>query len=240
MGAEAKRGIILAAGLGMRMRPLTLNRPKPLIELGGRPMIDHCIDRLKAAGISEIVVNVHYLAEQVIAHCAGRKDVTLQIQDERDAILDTGGALVRARPFFQERPFVAFNSDSIWVEGMGSNMRRLMAAWDEAAMDCLMLLAPCWNTIGEVRRGDFVMDAFGRLTWPEPKRVAPFMFPGVQIMHPRLLDGAPEGPFSTKLLWDRAMEAGRLHGVRLEGRWMHVGTPDALEEAEEYLRELRV
>jgi N-acetyl-alpha-D-muramate 1-phosphate uridylyltransferase len=238
MGPEIRRAMILAAGQGTRMRPLTLTKPKPLVEVNGRTLLDQCIDRLKAAGVTEILVNARYLAEQIVAHCAARRDVKLTIQDERDVELDTGGALVRARPFFQDRPFITFNADSLWVEGMGSNLKRLMAVWDDARMDCLMLLAPTWNTIGEVGKGDFYMDGLGRLSRRETHRVTPFIWPGVQIVHPRFLDGAPAGKFSTNVLWDRAIEAGRLFGIRLDGRWMHIGTPDAIGEAEEYLRQL--
>jgi MurNAc alpha-1-phosphate uridylyltransferase len=238
MGVGIKKAMILAAGQGTRMRPLTLAKPKPLIEVAGRTLLDHCIDRLKAVGVTEILVNARYLADQIIAHCERRRDVRIQIQDERDAELDTGGALVRARPFFEECPVITFNSDSVWVEGMGSNLKRLMAFWDDAKMDCLMLLAPTWNTIGEVGKGDFHMDGLGRLRRREIQRVSPFIWPGVQIIHPRLLDGAPAGKFSTNLLWDRAIEVERLYGLRLDGRWMHIGTPDAIEEAEEYLRQL--
>lgn len=238
MGVEIKRAMILAAGQGVRMRPLTLTRPKPLVELSGRALLDHGIDRLKAAGVTDILVNVRYLAEQIVAHCKARKDVKIMIQDESDAELDTGGALIRARPFFQEQPFLAINSDSVWIEGMGSNLTRLLRAWNGEAMDCLMLLAPTWNTIGEVGRGDFMMDALGRVTRREPQRVTPFVWPGVQIVHPRMLDNPPAAKFSTNFLWDRAIEAGRLHAIRLDGRWMHIGTPDALVEAERYLIQL--
>jgi N-acetyl-alpha-D-muramate 1-phosphate uridylyltransferase len=238
MGVEIRKAMILAAGQGTRMQPLTLKRPKPLVEVNGRTLLDQCIDRLKAAGVTEILVNARYLADQIIAHCTARKDVRITIQDERDAELDTGGALVRARPFFEDRPAITFNADSIWVEGMGSNLRRLMAFWDDETMDCLMLLAPTWNTIGEVGKGDFHMDSAGRLRRREIQRVTPFVWPGVQIIHPRFLDGAPAGKFSTNLLWDRAIEVGRLFGIRLDGRWMHIGTPDAIDEAEDYLRQL--
>jgi MurNAc alpha-1-phosphate uridylyltransferase len=235
---QPKRALILAAGLGVRMRPLTDARPKPLLAVGGRSLAGHCLDRLKEAGVTDVIVNVHYLADQLIAHLKTRKDLNVTIQDERDALLDTGGAMVRARHFFQEKPFFVLNSDSIWIEGMGSNLKRLAHHWDDAAMDCLILLAPTYNAIGYDGQGDFTMDANGRLARREYRRVAPFAMPGAQLIHPRFLDDAPQGPFSTNLLWDRAIEAGRLFGLRLDGRWMHVGTPEALGEAEDYLREM--
>jgi N-acetyl-alpha-D-muramate 1-phosphate uridylyltransferase len=238
MGVEIQRAMILAAGQGVRMRPLTLTRPKPLVHVAGRALIDYCLDKLVAAGITEVLINARYLAEQIKAHAKTRDDVKITIQDETDAELDTGGALVRARPFFQERPVISFNSDSLWVEGMGSNLNRLMTAWDEERMDCLLLLAPTWNTIGEVGSGDFTMDALGRVARRERRKVTPFIWPGVQLFHPRFLDGAPDGKFSTNILWDRAIEKGRLYGVRLDGRWMHIGTPEAVGEAEQYLRQL--
>ena len=232
------RGMIMAAGLGLRMRPLTADRPKPLIEVAGRTLLDHAIDRFKAAGVRMIVVNVHYKADMIVAHLKKRTDVEIRIQDEREKLLNTGGALKKALPHFAGQPFLTYNSDSIWLEGMGSNLDRLVRRWNEAEMDCLMLLAPTFSAIGYDERGDFTMDANGRLARREPQRVAPFAWPGVQIIHPRLIEQGKGEVFSTNQLWDVAIEAGRLFGLRLEGKWMHIGTPEARIEAEEFLRGL--
>jgi len=228
----------MAAGLGTRMAPLTLERPKPLIPLNGKPLIDHVIDRLVTGGVNFIVVNVHYKAEQLMAHLRKRKDVEIRICDETDAILDTGGAVAKALPFFEGQPFFTHNSDSLWVEGMGSALARMKARWNSDTMDALMLLAPCATAIGFDGRGDFEMDALGALTRRAEMRLAPFVWTGLQIVHPRLFDGAPKGRFSINPLWDKAIEKGRLFGMRLDGVWIHVGSPQALEEAENFLRDL--
>jgi MurNAc alpha-1-phosphate uridylyltransferase len=223
---------VLAAGKGERMRPLTHSLPKPLVRLAGKPLIDHVLDRLAAAGITRAIVNVHYLADQIEKHLAGRKAPKIVISDERDALLDTGGGVLRALPKLGRAPFVIHNSDSVWIEGLGSNLDRLIDAWDDAAMESLMLVAPVAASIGYDGPGDFQMDAIGRLTRQTGARVAPFVFAGVSIAHLRLFEGAPQGAFSLNRLWDRAIAKGRLFGVRLEGVWMHVGTPEAVAEAE--------
>jgi MurNAc alpha-1-phosphate uridylyltransferase len=232
------RAMILAAGLGTRMAPLTAERPKPLIKLRGKALIDHAIDLLVRGGVKFFVVNVHYKAEMLIAHLKKRTDVEIRICDETDAILDTGGAIAKALPFFKGEPFFTHNSDSLWVEGMGSALSRMKARWDSEAMDALMLLAPTVNSIGFEGRGDFEMDSLGLLRRRGELKLAPFVWTGLQIVHPRLFDGAPKGRFSINPLWDRAIEKDRLYGVRLDGVWIHVGTPQGLHDAEEYLRDL--
>jgi N-acetyl-alpha-D-muramate 1-phosphate uridylyltransferase len=237
MAFNPTRGMVLAAGLGQRMRPLTNDRPKPLIEVGGRTLLDHAIDRLKAAGVRMIIVNAHYKGEMIIAHLKKRTDVDIQIQDERDKLLDTGGALRRALPLFKGEPFYTYNSDSIWLESFGPNLLRMAQRWDDKEMDCLMLMAATFNCIGYDGPGDFSMDTEGRLTRRQSQRVTPFGWPGVQIMHPRLVEKGPDGVFSTNRLWDIALEQGRLFGLRLDGKWMHVGTPEARTETELFLSE---
>jgi MurNAc alpha-1-phosphate uridylyltransferase len=223
---------VLAAGKGERMRPLTEKRPKPLISVGGKPLIDQVLDRLWDAGVAEAVVNIHYLADQIEDHLRSRKNPKITISDERSALLDTGGGVAKALPKLGKAPFLIHNSDSIWIEGMGSNLDRLIDAWDETTMDSLMLVAPIATSIGYDGPGDFQMDTTGRLTRQSGARLAPFVFAGVSIAHPRLFDGAPKGPFSLNKLWNGAIEKGRLYGMRLEGIWMHVGTPNAIAEAE--------
>ncbi|MFN9973052.1 MAG: nucleotidyltransferase family protein [Phycisphaerae bacterium] len=232
--------MIMAAGLGTRMRPLTNDRPKPLITVDGRTLLDHAIDRLKSVGVNTFVVNVHYKGEMVIDHLKGRSDATFIIQDERDRILDTGGALKRALPHFGREPFFTHNSDSIWLESWGSNLERMIQQWDERRMDCLMLLAATHSSLGYDGAGDFTMDAEGRLARRQAPRLAPFAWPGVQIIDPQLVARSPaDDVFSTNRLWDIAIEEGRLYGIRLDGKWMHIGTPEARVEAEALLSSRR-
>lgn len=223
---------VLAAGKGERMRPLTETRPKPLVPVAGTPLIDQVLDRLADAHITDAIVNVHYLADQIEDHLRDRKSPKITISDERGELLDTGGGVAKALPKLGNAPFLIHNSDSIWVEGMGSNLDRLIDAWDDATMDSLMLVAPIATSVGYDGAGDFQMDASGRLTRQTGARLAPFVFAGVSIAHPRLFDDAPNGAFSLNRPWNAAIEKGRLFGVRLEGIWMHVGTPSAIAEAE--------
>jgi len=237
--AGPTRAMILAAGLGTRMRPLSEAKPKPLIEVMGKPLIDHAIDRLKAAGVTLIVVNVHYKADMLKAHLARRKDIEIRISEETDNLLDTGGGIAKALPNFEGQPFFTHNSDSLWVEGMGSALERMKTRWNPAVMDSLMLLAPAVTAIGYEGRGDFDMDPWGKLARREEQRLAPFIWTGVQIIHPRLFEAAPKGKFSINLLWDKALEHGRLYGLRLDGVWIHVGAPEGFHEAERFLRNLQ-
>jgi MurNAc alpha-1-phosphate uridylyltransferase len=235
--------MIMAAGLGTRMAPLTLERPKPLVPLNGKALIDHVIDRLVQGGVNFIVVNVHYKADQLIAHLEERrardKRAEIRISNETGAILDTGGGIAKALAEFKGESFFTYNSDSVWVEGMGSAMARMRARWNPETMDALMLLAPCATAIGYDGRGDFEMDAWGNLKRRAEMNLAPFVWTGLQILHPRLFDSAPKGRFSINRLWDEAIEKERLFGIRLDGVWIHVGTPRGLAEAEAFLRDLK-
>jgi MurNAc alpha-1-phosphate uridylyltransferase len=226
------RAFVLAAGKGERMRPLTETRPKPLVTVAGKALIDHVLDRLADAHIGDAIVNVHYLASQIEDHLRDRQNPKITISDERGELLDTGGGVVKALSRLGAAPFLIHNSDSIWIEGMGSNLDRLIAAWDDTSMDGLLLVAPIATSIGYDGLGDFQMDTTGRLTRQTGARLAPFVFAGVSIAHPRLFDDAPNAPFSLNKVWSEAIAKGRLYGVRLEGIWMHVGTPDAIGDAE--------
>jgi MurNAc alpha-1-phosphate uridylyltransferase len=229
----ARTAMVLAAGYGERMRPLTLRMPKPLVPLAGRTLIDHVLDRLGAAGVETAVVNVHYLPDQLEAHMrerAGRMP-KIVISDERALLLDTGGGAKKALPQLGAGPFFIHNSDSVWAEGATPALPHMLQVWDPNRMDCLLLLAPIVTSIGYHARGDFDMAPDGRLTRRGKDKV-PFAFAGVSLCTAAIFGGAPEGPFSLNLLWDRSLATGRLYGVRLDGRWMHVGTPDALTEAE--------
>ena len=229
---KPKRAMILAAGLGKRMRPITVTTPKPLVEVGGRALIDRVLDRLERAGVDEVVVNVHYLADLVGVHVARRPQPAIVISDERDRLLDTGGGIAKALPKLGRAPFYVMNSDSFWIEGARPNLDWLAAGWRDDRMDALLLVAAPVRTIGYSGRGDFRMDPAGRLVRRPEREVVPFVYAGAAILHPRLFADAPQDAFSLNLLFDRAMEAGRLYGVRLDGLWLHVGTPEAIGEAE--------
>ncbi len=228
-----KRAMVLAAGLGKRMRPITATVPKPLVEVGGRALIDHALDRLEIAGVERAVVNVHYLPQLMRAHLTRRRrPPEVVISDETAKLLDTGGGIRHALPLLGDEPFYLLNSDSFWIEGARPNLHWLAGTWDAEKMDILLLLAPTVRAIGYRGRGDFRMDTNGRLTRRPEREVVPFAYSGAAIIHPRLFEGAPEGAFSLNLLFDKAAEAERLFGVRMDGLWLHVGTPEAIGEAE--------
>ena len=226
--------MVLAAGFGERMRPLTLRMPKPLVPLAGKPLLDHVLDRLAAAGVTTAVVNVHYLPEQLEAHLAARRSKPPEtlVSDERGVLLDTGGGAKKALPLLGHGPFFIHNADSVWTEGAAPALTRMLRKWNPAAMDCLLLLAPTATSIGYAAKGDFSMGSDGRLQRRGEGEIVPFAFAGVSLCDERLFKDAPEGRFSLNVLWDKALAKGRLYGVRLDGRWMHVGTPEALAEAE--------
>ncbi len=225
--------MVLAAGFGQRMRPVTETMPKPLVKVAGKALLDHVLDRLGEAGVARAVVNVHYLGDQIVTHVATRTAPKVTISDERDELLDTGGGVVKAMPLLGDKPFFHINSDTIWIDGVKPNLKRLAEHFDAATMDALLLLAPTAGSIGYSGRGDFTMAPDGRLAWRGEREVAPFVFAGAAILSPRLFDGAPQGAFSLTRLFDKAIASGRLHGLRLEGLWMHVGTPDAIGLAEQ-------
>ena len=224
--------MVLAAGLGTRMRPFNGHIPKPLVQVGGKALLDHVLDRLAEVGAEQAVVNVHYLADQIEQHLAARKRPRIVISDERGALLGTGGGVVRALPLLGSEPFFHINSDTIWIDSVQPNLERLAAAFDPARMDALLLLAPTATSIGYSGRGDFAMAPDGALARRGEGQVVPFVYAGAAIFAPSLFEGAPEGAFSLTTLFDRAGEAGRLFGLRLEGVWMHVGTPEAVAAAE--------
>jgi MurNAc alpha-1-phosphate uridylyltransferase len=226
------KAMVFAAGRGMRMRPLTETIPKPLIKVGGKPMIDHLLDRFALAGVGTAVVNVHHLADQIEAHLANHSAPRIVISDERDLLLDQGGAIKKALPVLGDAPFFLCNTDAFWVEGAKPNLDRLAAAWDPDKMDVLLLVAATPTSSGVDWPGDFTMDGFGRLTKREERRVAPFVYTGIGIIKPELFARAPEGPFRLLPYFLAAAEKGRLHGLRLDGIWLHVGTPAAIDDAE--------
>lgn len=232
--------LVLAAGLGTRMRPLTERVPKPLVALAGKALIDHVLDRLAANGIARAVVNVHYMAEAIERHLATRRAPEIVLSDERDALLDTGGGAVKAAAILGSgEPFLVHNSDSVWIERGASSLARLIAGFEPERMDSLLLLARRSESIGYEGRGDFMLAEDGRIARRPRDGESDLVFTGVSILHPRLLAGAPAGAFSLNLVWDRAILAGRLFGMVLDGRWMHVGTPQAVTAAERLIAETR-
>ena len=230
--------MIMAAGLGKRMRPLTATRPKPLVEVAGKALLDHVLDRLRAAGVKKVVVNVHYLADAVEAHLESRDHgLEFAISDERGLLMETGGGLVQAAELIDSDPFLAVNSDNYWVDGPADTLKLLASHWDAAKMDALLLLVPLARAQNHRGMGDFHMDRQGRVRRREKGRVAPFVFTGIQIMSKRLLRDAPEGPFSTNVLWDRAIEEGRCFGAVHQGLWFDVGTPKSIKLTESALED---
>ena len=236
-GSVPETAMVMAAGLGKRMRPLTATRPKPLVEVAGKPLIDHVFDRLRSAGVRRAVVNVHYMADALEAHLRARADdIEVIVSDERKQLMETGGGLMQARSALGNDPFVCINADSLWIDGPSDALKALAAAWDDDRMDALLLMVPFARAHGYRGRGDFHLDAMGRITGRrKPGRLAPFVYIGVQMLHPRLLADAPAGPFSTNLFWQRAIGAGRAWGLVHGGLWFEIGEPAAIGEAEAIL-----
>lgn len=230
--AVPRRAMVLAAGYGVRMRPLTDRLPKPLIEVAGRALIDYVLDRLAAIGVEQAVVNVHHLADAMERHLAGRRAPEILISDERAELLDTGGGVVKALPTLGNEPFFHINSDTLWTDGPAPNLQRLAESFDPTRMDALLLLAPTEGSVGYAGRGDYSMAPDGRLSRRGDRESVPHVYAGVAILAPALFIDAPAGPFSLTRLFARAEAAGRLHGLPLDGTWMHVGTPSAIAEAE--------
>ena len=227
--------MVLAAGLGKRMRPLTAAQPKPLVRVAGKPLIDHCLDKLAEAEVSRAVVNVHYLADALEAHLDLRKSPPqTEISDERDLLLETGGGMIKAAPRLPD-PFFCLNSDNLWLDGPRDVFAELSQAWDPARMDALLLLVSHARAINYRGEGDFHLDPLGRVTRRRPGRIAPFIFSGVQLVSHRLLRDAPDSPFSTNVLWQRAIEEQRLYGISHNGIWFEVGEPQAIAPTEALL-----
>ena len=232
--AEVPRtAMIMAAGLGKRMRPLTATKPKPLIEVAGQSLLDHVLERLKAAGVKRVVVNVHYLADAVEAHLGTRSHgLEIAISDERKLLMETGGGMVQAEPLIDADPFLVVNSDNLWIDGPADTLKLLASHWDDSKMDALLLLVPLARAENHKGMGDFHRGRTGRLRRRDKSRVAPFVFTGIQMVSKRLLRDAPEGPFSTNILWNRAIEEGRCFGAVHQGLWFDVGTPRSITMTE--------
>jgi MurNAc alpha-1-phosphate uridylyltransferase len=233
-GAMPEMAMVMAAGLGKRMRPLTATRPKPLVEVAGRTLLDHTLDRLRAAGVKRVVVNVHYMADALEAHLGNRvKGLEVVVSDERTQLLETGGGLIKARDLLGDEPIFVVNSDNLWLDGPVDALKLLAQRWDDAVMDVLLLVVPLARAHCHGGKGDFHLGPDGRITRRrQHRRVAPFTYIGVQMLHPRVLVDAPEGPFSTMFFWERAIAAGRAYAMVHQGLWFDVGTPAAIPVAE--------
>ena len=231
------RAMMLAAGLGTRMRPLTNERPKPLVKVAGKPLIDHALERLREAGVEEAVVNVHYKADMLENHLSGVERPSIIISDEREELLETGGGLVKALPHLGPEPFFMVNTDSLWIEGARPSLDRLRRSWNDETMDMLLLICSTIQSCGYSGQGDFHCDADGTLTRRAENEIAAFVFTGVYLVHPRIFKDAPEGKFSMNVLFDKAIETGRLKGLRHDGIWMEINTPEAVETAEQILQD---
>ncbi|MCW5724243.1 MAG: nucleotidyltransferase family protein [Maricaulaceae bacterium] len=237
MSVAPHTAMVLAAGLGTRMRPLTDDRPKALVQVGGKALVDWTLDRLGAAGVRRAAVNIHHFADRMLSHLSARgASPRIMISDERDALLETGGGLVRARRLLGDDPVYVCNIDAVWLDGPQAELSRLAAAWDEAEMDVLLLLAPLDNCLGFHGAGDYHMDVDGRLTRARAGAGAPFAYAGAHIVNPRLFDGLKEEKFSLVRIWDALETQGRLYGLPMQAFWMHVGDPAARDAAEARLK----
>ncbi|MET1754860.1 nucleotidyltransferase family protein [Novosphingobium sp. RD2P27] len=237
-GLASDTAMVLAAGLGKRMRPLTATQPKPLVRVAGKPLIDHVLDQVSAAGVGKAVVNVHYLADALEAHLGARRvrqaGPAVTVSDERELLLETGGGMAKALPLLPD-PFFAINSDNIWLDGPRNAMLELSSAWDPSRMDALLLLVPHARALNYKGKGDFHLDGLGRVSRRRSGRVAPFIYSGIQLVSHQLMRDAPEGAFSTNFFWNRAIEEGRLYGISHTGIWFEVGNPAAVAATESWL-----
>lgn len=229
-----ERAMVLAAGLGKRMRPLTDRIPKPLVDVAGRSLLDRALDHVQAAGVETAVVNTFYKGEMIARHLEGRAAPRIRLSPEEE-LLETGGGVAKALPMLGSEPFYVINSDALWLDGEGSGLRRLAAAWDDSRMDALLLLYPVAGAVGFAGRGDFFIDPAGRLERRGERDSAPLLFTGIQVLHPRLFVDTPAGKYSLNLLYDRALATDRLYGLCHDGSWYHVGTPEGHREVEAIL-----
>lgn len=235
MKTAGMKAMVLAAGLGTRMRPITDTVPKPLVEIAGRTLLDRALDALDGAGVESAIVNVHHLGDRIVAHCATRQHPGVVISDERDLLLDSAGGIVKALPLLGAAPFILLNADTFWIDADRSNLAALGAAWDASQMDMLLMLVPVADTTGHGTKTDFLIDGDGRLARAKGDP-AGFVYAGAAIVDPAIFEGAAAEPHSLNLYFDRAIDAGRLHGHVMDGHWITVGTPEAIAEAEAAIR----
>jgi N-acetyl-alpha-D-muramate 1-phosphate uridylyltransferase len=234
---QVDAAMVLAAGYGTRMRPLTNALPKPLLPLGGRALLDHALDRLREVGVTRAAVNAHWQAQRIVSHLAARRDHDREpptVLFEEQSLLDTGGSVRAALPWLGASPFYVVNGDAFWLDGLRPALARVAQAWGDD-VDAVLLLHRTFQVTAEVGPGDFFLDQWGRPRRRRAREIAPYVYAGVQLAHPRLLDDTPDGPFSLNRCWDRAIDAGRLRAVVHDGLWFHLSTPADLSEAESLL-----
>lgn len=236
-GTNPMRAMVLAAGLGTRMRPLTDKTPKALLSVGGRTLLDRALDRLDETGVEVAVVNLHHLGDRIERHLKGRQRPRIVFSDEREGLLETGGGVRKALPLLGTEPFFAVNADALWLNGAEDALGRLARRWDDAAMDALLLLHSTVDAYGYAGMGDFRLEPDGKVRRRPEQEVSPYLFAGIQILHPRLFHGSPGGAFSLNLLFGRAIDEERLYGIVHDGEWFHVGTPEGLADAEEFMND---
>lgn len=232
-----KHAMVLAAGLGLRMRPITDKTPKPMIKIAGRTLLDHALDRLVAVGVQKAIVNIHHLGDQITDHLKFRRDLEIVISDETDLLLETGGGAKKALPHFGDEPFYIANSDVLWLNSNTDALQRLADLWDSDKMDALLLLHSTVEAYGYRGRGDFTVDPLGKLARRLEREISPYVYTGVEIIHPRALKNTPDGPFSLNVVFDRAIEQDRLYGIVHDGEWFDIGTPDGLNQAEAFMNQ---
>ena len=232
-----KKAMVLAAGLGRRLRPITNKTPKPLVKIANRSLLDHVLDRFVGAGVECVVVNIHYLAEQIKQHLASRRDLEIIISSEENSLLETGGGVKKAIKNFADEPFYIANADVFWLDGPTFALGRMIEQWNEKKMDVLLMFHSTVEAYGYNGRGDFEIDAVGRLSRRLEREITPYLFTGVQIVHPRVFENSPNGKFSLNFIYDKAIDADRLFGVVHDGEWFHIGTPEGLVEVENYMNQ---
>lgn len=231
MSTHPTHAMLLAAGLGTRMRPLSNETPKPMLPLGGRTLIDHALDRLAEAGVAQVVVNAHYMAERLEHHLAGHHGAPHITLSHESELLETGGGVRAALPLLGEAPFFVVNGDALWLDGPSPALGRMAQAWSDD-IDVLLLLHRTFQVHAEVGLGDFVLDPLGMVRRPKELEIVPYIYAGIQILRPSFVADAPQGRFSMNTLWDQAIEAGRLRAIVHDGLWFHLSTPADLVEAE--------
>jgi len=232
-----KNAMVLAAGLGLRMRPITDKTPKPMIKVAGRTLLDHALDRLVAVGVQKAVVNTHHLGDQIIDHLKFRRDLEIVISDEADQLLETGGGVKKALSHFGDDPFYIANADILWLNSNTDALQRLADLWDADQMDALLLLHSTVEAYGYRGRGDFIVDPLGKLARRPEREISPYVYTGVEIIHPRAMKDTPDGPFSLNVVFDRLIEQERLYGIVHDGEWFDIGTPAGLNQVEIFMNQ---
>ncbi|MAV88749.1 MAG: mannose-1-phosphate guanylyltransferase [Rhodospirillaceae bacterium] len=233
---KLETAMILAAGLGLRLRPITNKIPKPLVKVANRTLLDHTIDKLLAIGVKTAIINIHYLGDQIRQHLSERTDLEIIFASEADTLLETGGGIKNVLEYFGNEPFLACNADVLWLNGPSPVLKRMQNSWHDEQMDGLLMLHSTVEAYGYTGNGDFELDSVGKLSRKLERELTPYLFTGVQILHPRIFKGTPSGAFSLNMIYDKLIKTDRLYGILNDGEWFHIGTPDGLDQAEKYMQ----